>query len=229
MSSIKQWLQDERPREKMAARGAEALTDSELLAIILRTGDKDASAVDLARRLMEMSGNSLGVLSGASLDKLKSVKGVGEVKAITVKAVFELGRRLALRGVDSNTQVLSSRTVVDLLRPVLKDLDHEECWVLYLNRGNRLIGREKMSTGGHSATVMDVKMIARNAVEKLASGLILVHNHPSGNASPGKQDIAMTESLRDAIRLFDMNLLDHIIIAGNSYFSVADENLSELD
>lgn len=220
---IKSWNAEERPREKLMQRGAEALDNTELLAILLRSGTSRESAVDLSRRLLVEAGNSLQNLARFSYDRIASLHGFGTVKAVTVLAALELARRLAETREPRPPQLLSSAAVAELMRPLLRHLQHEECWVLYVNRANRLIGKERMSTGGLTATVVDTKIIVRKALEKSASGIILVHNHPSGEPRPGAQDCRQTALLRDAVRYFDISLLDHVIIAGDRYYSFNDE------
>ena len=224
--SIKDWRLEERPREKMLQRGESALTDAELLAILLRTGSNATSAVDLARELLEAAGDTLCNLAAFSIDKMTSVKGIGRAKAITLKAAFEAGRRSMDRG-EAERTITGARDVVEYMKPLLVHLDHEECWVIFLNRKNRVIGRERLSVGGVSATVIDVKMVVRRAVEKLAGNIILVHNHPSGSPRPGKSDIQNTSALLKAASALDISLLDHVILAGNRYYSFGEENFRD--
>ncbi len=220
---IKDWKEEERPREKMMLDGAKSLKDSELIAILLRTGSKNDTAVDLARKLLARAENSLNTLSKLSLDQLCEIEGIGMTKATTIIALFELMARFSSEIPDAKPQIVSSDSVVKIIAPLLKNLPHEECWVLYLNRANKLIGRERISVGGVSATIMDTRLIIKKAVEKLASAIVIVHNHPSGNPYPGEQDKKQTRLLREAAALFDIALLDHIIIAGNKHFSFSDE------
>lgn len=221
--SIKNWVEEDRPREKMMLSGSASLTSTELLAILIQSGTRNKSALDLARELLSESGGRLDRLSGKSVKQLKAVPGIGDAKAITLLAAFELGRRLSAEMPEESTQIRESLDIARMMSPALKQMQHEECWIIYLNRDNRYLGKERISSGGQSATVIDVKIIVRNAVERLASGLVLVHNHPSGNPHPGQQDRKQTELLRKAAAMFDIQLLDHIIIAGNKYFSFSDE------
>ncbi|MBR0533432.1 MAG: DNA repair protein RadC [Bacteroidales bacterium] len=225
MKAIKQWQAEERPREKMATRGAEALTNAELLAIILHTGDSGHTAVDLARELIDLAGGSLKALSALTPDRMSSLKGIGPAKAVTIAAAVELGKRIALDSCEELPPIYSSRAVADMMRPQIGNLLHEECWVLYLNRANRLIGKERISYGGVSSTVMDIKIIAKKAVEKLAGSIILLHNHPSGNVTPSSEDKRQTLALRKAVSLFDIDLMDHIIIGNSRYFSFCDAGI----
>ena len=203
------------------------MTDAELLAILLRTGSSEKSAVDLARELLVSAGDSMRSLSAFTLDKLTSVKGIGRTKALTLLAAFEAGRRSLDDDGSGGRTIGCARDVADYMLPVLAHLDHEECWVLFLNVKNRIICRERLSSGGVSATVMDVKMVVKRAVEKLAGSIILVHNHPGGSPRPGKGDIRNTAELRKAASALGIKLLDHVIIAGKRYFSFGEENLMD--
>ena len=222
--SIKDWRQEDRPREKMLERGASALTDAELLAILLRTGTGDKSAVDIARELLAAAGDSMRNLAAYSPDRILSIQGIGPSKAVTLLAAFEAGRRSMSSDRDCDRVIANVRDVVEYMNPVLAHLDHEECWVIFLNRKNRIICRERLSVGGVSATVIDVKMVVRRAVEKLASAIILVHNHPGGSPKPGRSDISNTEALRKAVSTLDIKLLDHVILAGRRYYSFGEAN-----
>lgn len=221
--SIKNWVEEDRPREKMMLTGPTSLTSTELLAILIQSGTRNKSALDLARELLSGAGGKLNGLAGETVQQLKATPGIGDAKAISLLAAFELGRRMSAEVTEEKPQICGSLDAARIMSPVLRQMEHEECWVIYLNRDNRYLGKEKISSGGQSATVIDVKIITRKAVERLASGLILVHNHPSGNPYPGLQDKKQTEILRKAVSVFDIQLLDHIIIAGNKYFSFSDE------
>lgn len=223
--SIKEWREDERPREKLMAKSATALDDSELIAIILGSGTRNATAVDLARELLAACNNSLRELSKLNIDNLTKRCGIGPAKAVTIAALFEIAKRYSITENKPIIQIQSSSSAAGIISPILKDLPHEECWVLYLNRANRLISKERISIGGISATVVDVKIVIKSALEKLASSLILVHNHPSGNLQPGEHDKMQTKILKEAAALFDIALLDHLIIAGDEYFSFADNGI----
>lgn len=223
--SIKQWPEEERPREKLRAKGPNALSDAELIAIILGSGTKDETAVDIARNLISSNENSLRELSKLPIERLIERKGIGPSKAIAITAIFEIAKRFASIEIKSLTQIQSSAYAAKIISPILRDLSHEECWVMYLNRANKLISKERLSIGGVSATVVDVKIVLKNALEKLASSIILIHNHPSGNPKPGENDKVQTKLLKDAAALFDISLLDHLIIAGDEYFSFADDGI----
>ena len=225
---IKELYHDERPRERLMVNGAESLSNVELLAILLRTGTQRMNAVELARSLLDSSQGSVGGIAAMSMDRLVGLSGVGPAKAATLAAAFELGRRCAGEKTTRGRKMLSSpRAVYNLMIPHMKNLDHEECWVLFLNRANHLIGKEKMSSGGLESTLIDNKSIIRKALEKKASGLILVHNHPSGNPLPGTADITQTRLLKKGLETCDISLIDHVVVAESSYYSFADEEVVE--
>lgn len=222
---IKQWAEDDRPREKMQLKGRTTLSDTELISLLIATGSHNESAVDLAKKLMQQSGNSLNNLARFSLADLQKVKGIGQAKAISIAAALELGRRRKTEEALDIRQFTNSRDCFDLLHPVLSDLMHEEFWVLLLNRNNRYILHRRISEGGVSGTVVDAKIIFKLALEQLASTLILCHNHPSGNISPSQADSKLTQQLKEAGKALDILVADHLIIAGNTYFSFSDEGL----
>lgn len=217
---------DDRPREKMLEKGAGALSNAELLAVLLRTGTGAMNVVEVARELLRSADGRLNGVAAMTPQKLCSVKGIGLSKAVAVAAAFELGRRSAAEDVlPDRCPVASPGTVFRMMLPVLRGLDHEECWVLFLNRANYVLAKERMSVGGMESTVMDCKSILRRALERKASGLILVHNHPSGSAMPGKADINQTSLLKKALQACDIQLIDHVVIAEDSWYSFADEQL----
>lgn len=225
---IKDLFRDERPRERLLKNGAGSLSNAELLAVLLRTGTRKMNAVELARNLLEDSDGMIGGIASMSIDRLLKLNGVGPAKAAALAASFELGRRCALESVNTKRKPITSpSSVYRLMIPHMKTLDHEECWVLFLNRSNHLIGREMMSSGGLESTIMDCKSIVRRALEKKASGLILVHNHPSGSPLPGMADIKQTQSLKNALKTCDISLVDHVVVADSSYYSFADEEMTE--
>ena len=220
--SIKGWSEQDRPREKLLTHGASALSDAELIAILLGSGSRNHSAVDLAREVLNKSENNLNTLGKMSVSDLRRLKGIGIAKAVSIVAALELGRRRKVAHVPEYPQIRSSEDVFTLLDPIVSDLPHEEFWVLYLNRSNRVISRYKLSQGGISGTVTDIRLILKKGVELLASGIILCHNHPSGNKSPSESDARITAKLKEAGQLMDISLLDHIIVAGKEYYSFAD-------
>ena len=225
--SIKDWRVEDRPREKMLERGVGALTDAELLAVLLRTGSSEGSAVDLARKLIDSAENSICGVSKFSLDSITRIKGIGTAKALTLIAAFEAGRRSMSAGKDNDRVITDARSAVELVAPSIANLDHEECWAIFLNRSNRVIAKERMSSGGISSTTFDIKMVVKRAVEKLSSSIILIHNHPGGNPTPGESDRKQTAALRKAASLLDISLLDHIIVARNKYFSFSEEDYNK--
>ena len=225
---IKDLFKDERPRERLLKNGAASLSNVELLAVLLRTGTRNMNAMELARNLLDNSEGKIGRIASMTIDKLISLDGLGPAKAASLAASFELGRRCAMESVSTKRRSISSPyNVYRLMVPHMKTLDHEECWVLFLNRANHLIGKEMMSSGGLESTIMDCKAIVCRALEKKASGLILVHNHPSGNPLPGTADIKQTQSLKNALKTCDISLIDHVVIAESSYYSFADEEVRE--
>jgi len=222
-TSIKNWATDDRPREKLLAKGADALSDSELLAILINNGHREKSAVDIARELLLLGNNNLSELGRLDLSALRGVKGIGEAKAITIAAALELGRRRHASAALSRTAIGSSRDVADFLRTTIKDNSREVFAILYLNRANKVCHFEIISRGGITGTVADPRLIMRGALEKNATGIILCHNHPSGNLTPSAADAALTQKIAEGARLFDITLLDHIIVSEEGYFSFADE------
>ena len=216
---IKDLSPDDRPREKMIAKGATALTDAELIAILLRSGTRSETAMDVAQRILALSGNNLNELGRIERAQLQKIKGIGATKAVTLLAALELGRRRTATEAMPRAEIRTAEEVVRLMSPLLADLPHEEMWLLLLNRANRVIERVKISQGGIHATVADTRIILKQSLEKLASGIILVHNHPSGSAQPSAEDLRLTRQVQQAAALLDIKFFDHIIIAGNDFYS----------
>ncbi|NBC82343.1 MAG: DNA repair protein RadC [Bacteroidetes bacterium] len=223
--SIKNWSSDDRPREKLLQKGTAALSDAELIAILLGSGSRDESAVELARRLLNSAANNLNELGRQTVHDLQKHKGIGEAKALTIVAALEIGRRRKISEVLEKEQISTSNDVFELMQSVLADLPYEEFWILLLNRANRIIEKIKLSQGGISGTVTDVRLILKFAIDKLASAIILCHNHPSGNIQPSHSDRNITHKLKEACIHMDINLIDHIIIGENKYYSFADEGI----
>ncbi len=221
--TIKAWAEDDRPREKLVLKGRHSLSDAELLAILLASGNKNETAVQLAQRILNQTGNSINKLAKLQINDLKKFKGVGEAKAVTIAAALEIGRRRVEEQMEDKQRVVASKHAYDILRSKLSDLPHEEFWVIFLNRSNLVIGIECISRGGISGTVVDVRLILKPAIECLASGIVLAHNHPSGNLQPSHEDIALTKKIKEGAKLMNIILQDHIIVADNSFFSFADE------
>jgi DNA repair protein RadC len=223
--SIKQWAEEDRPREKLLLKGKSALSEAELLAILIGSGNTEESAVTLCQKILHDHGNDLNELGRLSVSQLMKYKGIGEAKAISIVAALELGRRRQMAVPGRKPELKSSHQVYELMGPLLADLPHEEFHVLYLNRANRLKHRERLSSGGISGTVADVRMMMATALQVLASGIIVCHNHPSGSLRPSQQDIQLTKKVKDAAALLDLAMVDHLIIADSGYFSFADEGM----
>lgn len=221
--TIKNWALEDQPREKLLLKGARALSDSELIAILLGSGTRELSAVDLGRLLLQSTGNNLNVLGKLTVKDLMKHKGIGEAKAISIVAALELGKRRKQEENISGHSIRSSKDVYEIFEPLVSDLQYEEFWILLLNRSNRIIGKSKISQGGVAGTVIDTKLIMKKAIENLASSIILCHNHPSGNLNPSGSDIEITDKIKTAANYLDMKLLDHIIVTDHSYYSFLDE------
>ncbi len=223
--NIKQWAVEDRPREKLLSNGQRALTDAELIAILIGSGNPGETAVELARRILISAGNNLNELGRKGIDELKTFNGIGEAKAISIIAALELGRRRKDAEVFVKNKITGSKDAADYFLPLLCDLNHEEFWVLLLDRGNKILDSFMVSQGGISGTVIDVRLIMKKALEKLASSLILSHNHPSGTLQASDADLKITRKIKDAAQLMDISVLDHIIIGQNRYLSLADEGM----
>ena len=221
--TIKEWSVQDRPREKYAKNGAVALSDAELIAILLRTGNTAESAVDLAKKLLATSGYSLNALSDMSLRDLSRIKGIGQAKAIALLTAFELGKRIRAEKVEESLQILNSRDVVNLMQDKIAHLDHEEFWAIYLSQANRILQTCQISKGGISSTGVDTRIVIQEAVLNKATQIILCHNHPSGSVRPSRADIQLTEKLHHAAELMDLILVDHIIIHKERYYSFVEE------
>lgn len=224
---IKDLGRDDRPREKLSEKGPSALSNAELLAVLLRTGSGKFNVVDTARMLLKSAGDSLLSLSTMDIRSLCKTCGVGPDKAAAVSAAFELGRRWEQESFGTERiSITRPEMIFVMMLPLLRGLKHEECWVIFLNRANYVIGKERVSSGGLDSTVIDVKHIVRKSLDIMASGIILVHNHPSGNPRPGVNDVRCTEKLKKAADTFDISLVDHVIVADDSYYSFSDETVS---
>jgi DNA repair protein RadC len=223
--NIKSWSPEDRPREKLLMKGTTALSDAELIAILIGSGTAKLSAVDVAKKVLAHVENNLDNLAKLSVKELMKAKGIGEAKAITIVAAMELGRRRKDQSPEDKPKVDSSQSAYNLIQGDLQDLPHEEFWVLLLNRANRLIKKKRVSEGGVSGTVADPKIIFKLAVEELASGIIVAHNHPSGNLKPSDSDMNLTKKLKEAGKVLEVGVFDHIIVAQQKYFSFADEGL----
>ncbi|GAB1856364.1 DNA repair protein RadC [Flavobacteriaceae bacterium MHTCC 0001] len=223
--SIKNWSQDDQPREKLFYKGKSSLSDAELMAILIGSGSKDESAVALCKRILSTVDNNLSDLGKLSVKQLMEFKGIGEAKAITIVAALELGRRRRGEEALQKGKITSSTSVFELMQPVIGELEHEEFWIIYLNNSNKVIQKNQLSKGGITGTLVDVRLVLKNALEVGATGLILVHNHPSGTLHPSRADKEITQKLKTAALSLDIKVLDHLIITENAYFSFADEAL----
>lgn len=224
--SIKQWAEEDRPREKLLLKGVSALTDSELLAILIASGNDRQSAVELSKDILSKADNDLNKLARMSAsDLMNEFRGIGQAKAITVIAALELGRRRNAVEIPRKRKINSSRSAYEHFFPLLSDLNHEEIWALLTDRSNNVRGTVQVSRGGISETVADIRLILREAISQYATGIILGHNHPSGQCTPSRQDILLTRKLKEAAQWMDISLLDHIIICGDTYYSFSDEGL----
>lgn len=223
--SIKEWSENDRPRERLLANGAGALSDAELIAILLSTGTREHSALDLAREILNKASNSLITLSKYTIADLTSIKGIGEAKAVTILTALELGRRRRESDVTERQRITSSRDVYEYIQSVLADKTYEEFWIVLLDRSNKILHRVCISEGGQAGTVADPKKIFKMALDQKAASIILCHNHPSGNKQPSSADEQLTKKLHKAGELLDIPVLDHIIVGEEDYFSFADEGM----
>lgn len=223
--TIKTWAEEDRPREKLSLKGKSVLSDAELIAILIGSGNKKDSAVELSKKILKSINNDLNKLAKLRISDLTQFNGIGKAKAISIIAALELGRRRNSSEIEKRPIIKSSKDAFNVISDVLSDLPHEEFWVLYLNRNNEVIKKENISKGGISGTIADSKIIFKSAIEQLASAVILCHNHPSGNLRPSNSDIQITKKIKEAGTMIDTPVLDHIILGEKHYFSFADENL----
>lgn len=223
--TIKNWAEEDRPREKLLAKGRHVLTDAELIAILIGSGTKKESAVELSKKILSAFGNNLNELAKLSVQDLTKFKGIGEAKAISIVAALELGRRRKEAGIQKKEKIISSKDIFEILNSTFLDLPHEEFHLLLLNRTNAVIRKEFVSRGGISGTVVDPKIIFKIALEHKASSIILCHNHPSGNLKPSHEDIALTKKIKEAGSFLEIPILDHVIFSDKGYFSFADEGM----
>jgi DNA repair protein RadC len=221
--TITQWAEEDRPREKMMLHGVSALSNAELLAILIGSGSTEDSAVELMRKVLNDYHNNLSELGKASIDELCRFKGIGPAKAITILAASELGKRRKEEGVEERRTILSSKDVYECLYPLMCDLPTEECWVLLLNQASKLIDKVKISAGGLSATAVDVRCILREALLKRASAIALCHNHPSGSIRPSREDDLLTKQVAQASECMNIRFVDHVILTDGAFYSYADE------
>lgn len=222
--TIKQWKEDDRPREKMLDKGKASLSDAELIAIIIGTGNREESAVALSKRILLRFDHNLNALATMTIDDLMAFKGIGKSKAVSIMSAMELGKRRSMEHAKEKKKVNSSVAAFEIMQPFIGDLLHEEFWILFLNNANNLLDKNQLSKGGIHATLVDVRLIFKKAISKGATSIILCHNHPSGSLTPSHSDLQLTKKIIRGGELLDIKVLDHIIVSQHGYFSFADEN-----
>ncbi len=223
--SIKFWSDDDKPREKLVQKGRSVLSDAELIAILIGSGSRNESAVELSKRILASSNNSLNELGRLSIKQLMQFKGIGEAKAVTIAAALEIGRRRRGEEAQKITKISSSKSVFELLQPRMGELEHEEFWIVYMNNSNKVLHTAQLSKGGITGTLVDVRLVMRQALELGSVALILAHNHPSGTLKPSNADKQITKKLKLAAGALDLKVLDHLIITQKEYYSFADEGI----
>ncbi|MBR0503560.1 MAG: DNA repair protein RadC [Paludibacteraceae bacterium] len=223
---IKEWEEDDRPREKMKEHGSNMLSNAELLAILIGSGNKNESAVELSQRILNHYDNRLELLSQTHINQLTNhFQGIGEAKAITILAALELSKRLSFSAESNQTIIKDVKDIYQLMRPDLAGISSEEAWVIFLNTGNRVITKKKMSTGGLNTCIFDIRLIIHEAIAQLACGIIMVHNHPSGRLEPSVQDKEITHKMAESCKICDIRLVDHVIVGNSGYFSFYEKGL----
>ena len=222
---IKAWAEEDRPREKLLLKGKHSLTDAELIAILIGTGNSGETAVDLARKILSGNSNDLNFLGKMNVQELQKYKGIGQAKAVTIVAAMELGRRRKEIKEVKMEKLTNSLEAVNIMQPLLGDLMHEEFWIIFLNRANGIIGKQQISKGGMSGTVADPRMIFKAALDQKAASIILCHNHPSGNNQPSAADVQLTKNISEGGKVLEITVLDHIIVTQHGFYSFADEGL----
>ncbi|MFE3868502.1 DNA repair protein RadC [Flavobacterium sp. LS2P90] len=222
---ITNWSEDDKPREKLMLKGKSALSDAELIAILIGSGTRNESAVDLSKRILGSVGHNLNALGKLSISQLMNFKGIGEAKAISIIAALELGRRRRAEDAVELIKITSSRMIFEIMQPIIGELPHEEFWIVYLNNSNKIISKSQLSKGGITGTLVDVRLVFKTALEMGATGLILCHNHPSGTLIPSEADKHITKKLRLAGDSLEIKVLDHLIVTEMNYFSFVDEGI----
>lgn len=222
---ITNWSEDDKPREKLMLKGRNALSDAELIAILIGSGNRNESAVDLSKRILASVDNNLNALGKLTLSQLMNFKGIGEAKAISIIAAMELGRRRRVEDATELKKITSSKMIFEIMQPIIGELPHEEFWVLYLNNSNRVLSKSQQGKGGITGTVVDVRLVFKTALELGATALILCHNHPSGTLIPSNADKQITKKLKIAGNSLDVAVLDHLIVTESNYFSFVDEGI----
>ena len=223
--SIKSWAEDDRPREKLLSKGKQALSDAELIAILIGSGSRNESAVELSKRILASINNNLSSLGKLSVTDLMKFKGIGEAKAISIITALELGRRRRLEEALELPKITGSKAIFDIMQPLIGEIATEEFWIIYLNNSNKILHKSQLSSGGLTGTVVDVRLVFKKAVEINSTAIILCHNHPSGNTKPSDADIQLTKKMKLGGETLDVKVLDHVIITEKAYFSFADEGL----
>lgn len=223
--TIKNWNEDDRPREKLILKGKIALSDAELVAILIGSGNREESAVQLSQRILASIKNNLKELGRLTVEDLIKFKGIGDAKAISIITALELGRRRALEAALEKPKITDSRSVFNVMQPIIGELAHEEFWIVYLNNANKIQLKTQLSKGGITGTLVDTRLVFKRAIELSSTGIILCHNHPSGTLKPSSSDINLTKKIRQGGEVLDVKVLDHLIITEKDYFSFADENM----
>ena len=223
--SIKNWAVDDKPREKLVTKGSSVLSDAELVAILIGSGNRDESAVELSKRILASVNHNLNELGKLSVNQLMRFKGIGEAKAVSIAAALEVGRRRRGQEFGKIAKISGSKDVFEMLYPLIGELQHEEFWIVYLNNSNKVIFKSQLSKGGITGTLVDVRLVMRRALELGAVGLVLAHNHPSGSLRPSASDKKITQKLKVAADALDIKILDHLIVTQNDYLSFADEGI----
>lgn len=223
--SIKSWALDDRPREKLIAKGKSVLSDAELMAILIGSGNRQESAVALSQRMLQTVEGNINELAKLSIEKLTTFNGIGEAKAVNIIAALELGKRRQLENLLEKPKIGRSKDAFNIMQPIIGDLSHEEFWVLFLNNSNKVLAKHQVSKGGMTATVVDVRLLFKQALELFSVAIIVCHNHPSGKLKPSDADRQLTQKIRNAGNTLDIKLLDHLIVTEKDYFSFADEGI----
>ena len=223
--TIKSWALDDRPREKLVAKGKTTLSDAELIAILIGSGNRNESAVGLSKRILQSVNGNINELAKLSVTQLTTFKGIGEAKAISIITALELGKRRQLETALEKPKITSSKDVFNLMQPIIGDLEHEEFWVLFLNNSNKVLAKNQISKGGLTATIVDVRLLFKRALELASVGMIVCHNHPSGKLNPSTSDKQLTQKIKESGNTLDIKLLDHLIVTEKAYFSFADEGI----
>lgn len=222
---MRMWAEDDKPREKFLLKGKAALSDAELLALLIGSGSSKETAVALSKRILAANQNNLGLLGKRSISQLMAFNGIGTAKAVTIAAALELGQRRRKQEALVQLRIQDSKTVFELMQPEIGNLGHEEFWAIFINNSNRVIGKSILSRGGITGTIVDVRLLLKAALEHEAVGVIVCHNHPSGKLQPSDQDLDLTNRIRDALQTIDMQLLDHLIITEYDYYSFCDADI----